>query len=168
MVEGDALEKHYTGNRIEGSNPSLSARYGENMKETHRTISAYNSAQTKTDREICELLRFEIDRALENSESKIWHGAPVWFLDGNPIVGYSKQKAGVKLMFWSGADFEEDELEIRAGKFKDASALFTAVEQIDVKNLKRWLKKSADIQWDYKNIVKNKGVLIKLLKSANN
>ena len=52
--------------------------------------------------------------------SKIWHRHPVWFLDGNPTVGYSKLKAGIRLMFWSGASFDEDKLQPGTGKFKDA------------------------------------------------
>jgi uncharacterized protein YdhG (YjbR/CyaY superfamily) len=132
------------------------------MRTTHATIEEYNSAQSKADKEICELLKTEISRALKNSEAKIWHGSPAWFLDGNPIVGYSKQKAGLRLMFWSGADFEEDALSVRGKKFKDASVFLGAAEDINVKDLKRWLKKSIDIQWDYKNIVKRKGKLVKL------
>lgn len=103
-----------------------------------------------------------IDNELTESESKIWHAHPVWFLDGNPIVGYSKQKAGWRLMFWSGADFEEEKLNVTGGKFKDASIFYTAAEQIDAKDLNRWLKKSKEIQWDYKNIVKRKGQLERL------
>jgi hypothetical protein len=86
----------------------------------------------------------------------------VWFLDGNPIVGYSKQKAGWRLMFWSGADFDEETLIVRGKKFKDASVFYTTVEQIDTAELMRWLKKSKEIQWDYKNIVKRRGVLERL------
>ncbi|MFN8294704.1 MAG: DUF1801 domain-containing protein [Chitinophagales bacterium] len=123
---------------------------------------AYNNTQSKEDREICNLLAREINLHLPKAENKIWHSHPVWFLDGNPIVGYSKQKAGWRLMFWSGADFEEDALNIKGTKFKDASIFFTTIEQINIKNLKRWLKKSEKIQWDYKNIVKRKGVLERL------
>ena len=108
------------------------------------------------------MLATTICENLPEAENKIWHAHPVWFLDGNPIVGYSKQKAGIRLMFWSGADFEEDELDIRAGKFKDASITFTDVEQINLKDLKRWLIKAKKIQWDYKNIVKRKGKLEKI------
>lgn len=132
------------------------------MKTIYTTISAYNAAQTKEDREICDLLREEIDRGLKNAEAKIWHGAPVWFLEGNPIVGYSKQKSGLRLMFWSGASFDESELTIRSEKFKDASIFFTELQEIKKKDLKRWLEKSKDIQWDYKNIVKRKGKLERL------
>jgi hypothetical protein len=132
------------------------------MKTIANNINDYNNLQSKTEKEICVLLEVLINENLKKSESKIWHGAPVWFLDGNPIVGYSKQKKGIRLMFWSGADFEEDALEIRSAKFKDASIFFTTVEQINVKSLKQWLKKSRDIQWNYKDIVKNKGVLTKL------
>ncbi|HNR16518.1 MAG TPA: DUF1801 domain-containing protein [Chitinophagaceae bacterium] len=111
---------------------------------------------------MCNLLAAEISAGLPEAENKIWHAHPVWFLDGNPIVGYSKQKAGIRLMFWSGADFEEETLEPGTGKFKDASIIYTSAEEINVKHLKRWLKKARDIQWDYKNIVKRKGVLERL------
>lgn len=125
-------------------------------------VRKYNNKQTSNDKAICNLLAEIIDNWLPKAESKIWHAHPVWFLDGNPIVGYSKKKAGCQLMFWSGADFEEDNLEIRGSKFKDASIFFVTVEQINTKDLKRWLKKSKNIQWDYKNIVKRKGRLERL------
>ncbi len=125
-------------------------------------ISIYNDNQKLDDKEICEQLMKIIDKQLPEAEKKIWHSHPVWFLDGNPIVGYSKQKAGIKLMFWSGADFEEEKLHVRVGKFKDASTIFKNIAEIDTNDLKRWLKKSKEIQWDYKNIVKRKGKLEKI------
>lgn len=125
-------------------------------------IKTYNDTQTLDDSAICNLLAQTIDKELTEAESKIWHAHPVWFLDGNPIVGYSKQKAGWRLMFWSGADFEEDGLDVRGKKFKDASIFYTAKEDINTKDVRRWLKKSRDVQWDYKNIVKRKGQLERL------
>lgn len=128
----------------------------------NKEIQSYNKSQTTADKKICEMLAEIIDENLPEAENKIWHAHPVWFLDGNPIVGYSKQKPGWRLMFWSGADFEEDKLDVRAGKFKDASIFYNSVEEINIKDLKRWLKKSKTIQWDYKYIVKRKGVLERL------
>ncbi len=128
----------------------------------NETIKKYNDNQLADDYVICTLLADTIDKELTEAESKIWHAHPVWFLDGNPIVGYSKQKAGWRLMFWSGADFEEADLKVRGGKFKDASIFFNTVEEINIKDIKRWLKKSRNIQWDYKNIVKRKGQLERL------
>jgi len=128
----------------------------------NKDILIYNKSQTAADKKICDTLATIIEENLTKSENKVWHGHPVWFLDGNPIVGYSKQKAGWRLMFWSGADFEEDQLDVVGGKFKDASIFYNSVEEINAKDLKRWLKKSKTIQWDYKNIVKRKGVLERL------
>jgi hypothetical protein len=125
-------------------------------------IKAYNEDQTTIDRETCHLLATIIDRELPDAESKIWHAHPVWFLNENPIVGYSKQKPGIRLMFWSGADFEAEELNIVGKKFKDASIFFNAATEINEKKLKQWLKKSREIQWDYKNIIKRKGRLERL------
>lgn len=125
----------------------------------HAEIQTYNNRQTTVDKEICDLLATTIDSELTEAESKIWHAHPVWFLDGNPIVGYSKQKAGLRLMFGSGASFEEEKLNVIGKKFKDASIFYTTDEQINTKDLKRWLNKSREIQWDYKSIVKRKGLL---------
>ena len=120
---------------------------------------AYNASQSAAEAEICDLLADTIDGELEEAENKIWHAHPVWFLDGNPIVGYSKLKDCIRLMFWSGADFGEAQLQTGSGKFKDASIRYTSVDQVDVAEVKRWLQKSRRIQWDYKNIVRRKGRL---------
>jgi hypothetical protein len=128
----------------------------------NREIAQYNSSLAETDAEICNLLADLIGKNLPEAESKVWHRHPVWFLDGNPIVGYSKQKQGIRLMFWSGASFEEEGLNVVGKKFKDASIFYTTVEEIRKADLKRWLKKSREIQWDYKNIVKRRGKLIRL------
>jgi len=125
-------------------------------------IQSYNDKQIPEDKRICDQLAKIIDSELTTAESKIWHAHPVWFLDGNPIVGYSKQKAGIRLMFWSGADFEEEQLSVRGAKFKDASVFYNHVSDIKSEDLERWLQKSKEIQWDYKNIVKRKGQLVKL------
>lgn len=127
----------------------------------NKDIQSYNNSQTAEEKAICDLLMTEIDKNLPKAESKIWHAHPVWFLDGNPIVGYSKLKGGIRLLFWSGQTFEEAGLQ-NEGKFKAAEARYTSVEEVNTKDLKRWLKKSKDIQWDYKNIVKRKGVLERL------
>lgn len=124
---------------------------------------AYNNIQSPEHRDVCSLLSEQIRLYLPEAVHKIWHGHPVWFLEENPIVGYSKQKAGIRLMFWSGADFEEDDLNIRGKKFKDASVFYNTVSEIDTENLKRWIEKSRNIQWDYKNIIKRKGVLERLV-----
>ncbi len=125
-------------------------------------IAKYNEKQDPKHREVCDLLAEEIDRNLPGAESKIWHAHPVWFLDGNPIVGYSKQKPGIRLMFWSGADFGEAGLAVPGEKFKDASVFFQDVSDVSVPDLRRWVQKGITIQWDYKNIVKRKGRLERL------
>jgi len=126
------------------------------------SIKAYNDSQSEDVREICTVLATELHQNLPEAEAKIWHAHPVWFLDENPIVGYSKLKLGLRLMFWSGASFDEPLLQPGTGKFKDASILYTTVDQVDKELLQRWTKKARHIQWDYKNIVKRKGVLERL------
>ncbi len=127
-----------------------------------KDIQSYNLVQSVEDRKICNLLMKEINQNLRRTENKIWHGHPVWFIEGNPIVGYSKQKPGIRLMFWSGQGFGEENLDVRGGKYKDASIFYNDVGEVNTKDLKRWLGKAAKIQWDYKNIVKRRGVLKRL------
>lgn len=124
-------------------------------------ISEYNNLQTSADKEICDQLATIINKNLPNAENKIWHAHPVWFLDGNPIVGYSKLKNNVRLLFWSGQSFDEENL-IDEGSFKAAEYRYTSPAQINITDIERWLKKAQEIQWDYKNLIKRKGVLIKL------
>lgn len=125
-------------------------------------ITSYNNSQSENEIGICEKIAFIIDENLEGAESKIWHAHPVWFLEGNPIVGYSKQKKGIRLMFWSGRSFNEEQLNVEGEKFQDASIFYNNVNEINETDILRWLKKSVEIQWDYKNIVKRKGELIRL------
>ncbi|RIK81312.1 MAG: hypothetical protein DCC68_08990 [Planctomycetota bacterium] len=127
----------------------------------HSDTLAYNAALSADDRAIADLLAQTIDKHLCGAENKVWHAHPVWFLDGNPIVGYSKLKNCVRLLFWSGQSFDEDELKPE-GTFKAAEARYTDADQVDVKALKRWLTKAREIQWDYKNIVRRKGKLERL------
>ena len=126
------------------------------------SIEQYNNSQTPEEQMICRQLAEIITQNLPEAESKIWHAHPVWFINGNPIVGYSKLKNGIRLLFWSGVSFEEKDLQPGTGKFKDASINYTTIQQINQSDLNRWLQKSKDIQWDYKNIVKRKGVLERL------
>lgn len=125
-------------------------------------ILTYNNQQLANDKTICDKLSQIIDVELSEATSKIWHAHPVWFINENPIVGFSKQKKGIRLMFWSGADFEEEQLNVRGQKFKDASIFYNDDSEINSTDIKRWLQKSKDIQWDYKNLIKRKGQLIKL------
>ena len=127
-----------------------------------KDIQQYNKSLSRNDKAMCNLLAQEIDSNFPDAENKIWHRHPVWFLDGNPIVGYSKLKDCIQLLFWSGQSFDEDGLHPE-GTFKAAQARYTSASEVNTKDLKRWLNKSKKIQWDYKNIVKRKGVLERLL-----
>jgi hypothetical protein len=128
----------------------------------HKDTRAFNKTQTPAEAKICNKLAKIIDANLAGAENKIWHRHPVWFLDGNPIVGYSKLKGCIRLMFWSGAGFSEPDLQPGTGKFKDASVRYTDVKELNEHDLKRWLKKAHEIQWDYKNIYKRNGKLVRL------
>jgi hypothetical protein len=127
----------------------------------HAETEKYNASQTPGDRAICQLLAERIDVGLPDAENKVWHAHPVWFLDGNPIVGYSKLKGCVRLMFWSGQSFKEKGL-TKEGTFKAAEARYSTVEEVDSKQLARWLAEARDVQWDYKNLTRRKGRLDRL------
>jgi hypothetical protein len=124
----------------------------------NKDVIAYHNTLLPADKAICDALYAEICKSLPKAENKVWHRHPVWFLDGNPIVGYSKLKDCIRLLFWSGQSFDEPAL-LPEGSFKAAEARYTDAEQINTRDLKRWLKKAQTIQWDYKNIVKRKGKL---------
>lgn len=127
----------------------------------HASIDAYHAAQTPEDRAICDALRRAISRALPEAEAKLWHAHPVWFLNGNPITGYSKLKACIRLLFWSGQGFAAPGLSPE-GSFKAAEARYRAADEIDPAALDLWLAEARVVQYDYKNIMRNRGRLDRL------
>ena len=127
----------------------------------HKDIQDYNNKQTEEDQRICNLLAEVIDDNFPEAENKIWHAVPVWFIDGNPIVGYGKLKSCVRLLFWSGQSFNEPQLK-KEGSFKAAEMRYSVAEQINIEDVARWVMKGKEIQWDYKNLIKRKGVLERL------
>ena len=133
-----------------------------NINTLSEEVKLYNQQQTASDQEICNLLAQTINKELTEAESKIWHAHPVWFLNSNPTVGYSKEKKGIRLMFWSGADFDVENLNVKGQKFKDASIFYNHVSEVNTKELIFWLQKSREIQWNYKDLVKKKGKLERL------
>jgi hypothetical protein len=121
----------------------------------------YHTALPAHDRHICLYLTEQINRHLPDASAKVWHGHPVWFIDDNPIVGYSKQKQGIQLLFWSGQSFDEPSLKAE-GKFKAAALYLHDVADLPVEQLIHLLEKATTIQWDYKNLIQRKGVLERL------
>jgi hypothetical protein len=125
------------------------------------SIDAYNDGLKGSVREIASTLCAAISRGLPLANGKVWHGHPVWFLDGNPVTGYVPRKEGVALLFWSGQSFDEPAL-MATGKFKMGEIRYLNQAEINESDVDRWLRKAGEIQWDYKNIVKRKGELIRL------
>lgn len=124
-------------------------------------IKAYHKALTGEAKKICDLLAKEISSVLARAESKVWHGHPVWFLEGNPIVGYAVRKKGVTLLFWSGQSFTTPGLEDE-GSFMAAQVVYAQIADVKTSLLRKWLRESKKVQWNYKDIVKNRGKLTRL------
>lgn len=120
-------------------------------------IAHYNSGLPAGHHELCELLRTTIQRVLPAAEGKIWHGHPVWFLESNPVVGYSTKAGGIELLFWSGQSFTRPGLS-PVGKYQAAGISFDEAGDIDIQLVEHWLAESAAIQWDYESLPKNRSL----------
>lgn len=131
-------------------------------KTTATTIPGYNALYKSETKKLCALLRAEIDKLLPKATSKLWHGGPVWFIDDNPVVGYSVRKVGVTVLFWSGQSFKHPGLS-QEGSFKAAEINYLSIADVKLADLRKWLKECKTVQWDYKNIVKNKGLMGRIL-----
>ena len=127
----------------------------------HTDIASYHADLMPEDQAICALLKTQIDRALPDAESKVWHAHPVWFLDGNPIVGYHRLKDALRLMFWSGQSFEAPGLSPE-GTFKAAEVRYRSVDDVDVESLAAWLEEARTVQWNYRDIRTTRGQLVRL------
>ena len=125
-------------------------------------ILDYQSELSVEDAEIGTAIIKLISKALPKAEGKVWHGHPVWFIDGNPVVGYSLKKAGIEVLFWSGQSFTLEGLRA-IGKFKAAGIAVPTIKDLNKKAMTAWLAESVAIQWDYQNLPK-KRALNKLTK----
>jgi hypothetical protein len=116
------------------------------------SIPAYDAAQPAAEAPVCRRLRAEIERALPGAASRVWHGAPVWFVGETPVVGYNvPARGGVVLLFWNGQAFGDPALE-PMGKFKAAQTWYGAVSEIKAAPLRRWLKKAGTEIWDVSSL----------------
>lgn len=130
------------------------------------SVAAYDAAQPGIEAAICKRLRAEIERVLPDATSKVWHGAPVWFVGDTPVVGYSvPSKGGVSLLFWNGQAFDERALE-PVGKFQAAQARFAGTAEIDATLLRRWLKKAGTQLWDVSIVHKARAAALAKKRSA--
>ncbi len=120
-------------------------------------IAEYNEKLAPEQRMIAEALVAAIASELPQAEGRVWHGHPVWFIDANPVAGYSLKKAGMELLFWSGQSFSAAGLR-PVGKFKAAGVTFESLEQLHSSPLVDWLGQAAAIQWDYANLSKRRAL----------
>lgn len=128
------------------------------MRKVPDDILGYHARLDEEAGPICDLLLATIEEELPDAERKVWHAHPVWFFDGNPVVGYDRLKASVRLLFWSGQSFRETGLKPE-GSFQAAEARYTDPGQIDTALLRRWLTEAREIQWNYRDIRKNRGLV---------
>ncbi len=120
-------------------------------------ILDYQAKLSVDDVEICSELDKLITKSLPKAEGRVWHGHPVWFLDGNPVVGYSLKKAGIEVLFWSGQSFKLEGLRA-IGKFKAAGVAVPNLKSLDKKAMNAWLTEALAIQWDYQNLPKKRSL----------
>ncbi len=113
------------------------------MDEIGQYHKQYSSQQAK----VMKALREELDKALGQEHSKLWHGAPVWFVGQNPVAGYSVNSRGVCLLFWNGKAFKDASLHA-VGKFFAAELGFTDVSEIQVTKLRGLIKQAKTNVWD--------------------
>jgi hypothetical protein len=121
----------------------------EGDSSSDRQIVAYSQAKPPAFRAICDVLRGLIDAALPKATSKVWHGSPVWFIDGNPVVGYNATAKAVNLLFWNGQAFDEPGLK-PVGKYGAAQVVFGDAAEIDPRAIRRLLKKAGSDVLDSK------------------
>ena len=118
---------------------------------TATDIIEYNQALAGTQQNFAEQLADLFAASLPTAEAKVWHGHPVWFLDGNPVCGYSLKKAGLEVLFWSGKSFKTAGLR-PIGKYQAAGIAVEAAK--DVAKVATFMAEVQAIQWDYKNLPK--------------
>ena len=122
------------------------------------TVADFVAALGAGQRAVFEILMENVQKNLPEGKPRLYHGSPVWFIAGNPILGLSLKQGKVELLFWSGQSFREEGL-VPVGKFKAAERLYADPEEVDEGKLGKWIGESRTIIWDYKNMRRNAGKL---------
>jgi hypothetical protein len=125
------------------------------------TILVYNNSQTDQMEKICTILKHEIETYIPQASAKLYHSNPVWFIDDNPIVGYDVAGDRVNLLFWSGQSFQAEGLKA-TGKFEAAGTFFNSEGSVNKQQLRQWLEESVAVQWNYRDLRKNNGELLRI------
>jgi hypothetical protein len=86
-------------------------------------------------------LQADMDAALPQAASSIWHGAPVWFIEDYPVVDYSLKAGKASLLFWNGPSLGEPTLK-PVGKHFAAEWVFAHLSDLDRSALRRTLVKA--------------------------
>lgn len=120
-------------------------------------IQDYQSELSDDEAEIGAAIIQLITKALPKAEGKVWHGHPVWFVDGNPVVGFSLKKAGIEVLFWSGQSFKQEGLRAM-GKYKAAGIAVPTLKDLNKKAMTAWLVEALAVQWDYQNLPKKRSL----------
>lgn len=121
-------------------------------------IGAYAEQQPPELAAVFDALRAEIEAALPQAASKIWHGAPVWFIEEYPVVGYSLKGGKASLLFWNGQSLGEPTLK-PVGKHFAAEWVFASLSELDRPALRRTLLKAGkNVFKDYASLRKAGGV----------
>lgn len=109
--------------------------------KTHESIHEYEAGLAPALAETARSLRAEIERALPDAHSKVWHGHPVWFDGENPVVGYDAHKTTVRILFWNGRALNEPGLH-PVGKDRAAAKEIRKAADLDRTELRRCLEKA--------------------------
>jgi hypothetical protein len=123
-----------------------------------RTITEYNRAQKGATGKICGILGREIGKIMPKGTGRIYYSMPAWLIQDNPIVAYRAASKHVLVLFWSGQSFKTPGL-LPSGSFKAAEIRYADSKEINLKQLRAWLKESKKTMWNYRDIRKNKGKL---------
>ena len=110
-------------------------------------ITQYHKNYSAKQAKVMKALRQELDKALGQEQSKLWHGAPVWFVGENPVAGYSVNSRGVCLLFWNGQSFKDASLHA-VGKFFAAELRYSDVSEIQVTKLRGLIRQAKTNVWD--------------------
>ena len=121
---------------------------GEDIRDYNQTLGAEEGEIAKA---LCAL----IEKHLPQAEGKVWHGHPVWFIEANPVVGYSLKKSGIEMLFWSGQSFVASGLR-PIGKFKAAALSVPSLGELNASVISAYLDEAKTIQWDYENLPKKR------------
>jgi len=105
------------------------------------TIDAYLAGLGAPQRDIADALVPILDTGATDAVGRVWHGHPVWLIDGTPVAGFKAYPKYVTFMIWGGQLLADESGRLERGA-RMGTVKLASVDDVDRELFLEWLQQA--------------------------